>query len=82
MTEKTSKWIKPYMGPFFKWEIEVLYNELSKKTIILDCSIRKRNPKDWCVCTAACGAGLGHNDRYDLFVKISKEHNVAENSKT
>ena len=67
---KTHKWVKPYRGPFFKEEVQKMVKDFMDKEHVVGCYYRKRHPKKWCVCTAACGAGLGHNDRYDLFIKI------------
>jgi len=56
---------KVYKGPFSKEEATKLAEEINGM-------VRKRcgrKAKGYCVCTAACGAGLGHNsDRYDVYI--------------
>lgn len=73
-----TKWKKAYKGPFLKQDAENhVYSlkhdsKFKEKTQILDARIRlRRKPKagKQCVCTAACGAGLGHNKMYDVFIK-------------
>lgn len=69
------QWKKPYKGPFEKKEALGIIEDLNKvadieKNGILKVALRKRQRKIKCVCTAACGAGLGHNSyKYDVFVK-------------
>ena len=73
------KWMKSYQGPFGKIEAQQIAKELREKANpdengIYDARVRKRRKKakgKECVCTAACGAGLGHNERYDVYIKTS-----------
>lgn len=74
MTETV--WKKAYKGPFLQHEAERhVYSlkhdvPLKEKTGVIDAAIRRRRaPKNKCVCTAACGAGLGHNKMYDVWIK-------------
>lgn len=70
------KWGKTYKGPFEKKEAMGIVEDLKKvadpeKNGIVKVAMRKRSRKIKCVCTAACGAGLGHNSyKYDVFVKV------------
>lgn len=69
------RWEKAYRGPFEKKEAVAVMEDLKKvadfeKNGILEVTLRKRPRKIKCVCTAACGAGLGHNSyKYDVYVK-------------
>ncbi len=72
----TTKWAKAYKGPFEKAEAVKVAAELREKADpdkngIYDARVRARR-KGNCVCTAACGAGLGHNQRYDVYIKTKK----------
>lgn len=78
----TAIWQKAYKGPFTKdtatkhaksLKGEAIYPNPEK--IIIDARTRlRRKPKKTCVCTAACGAGLGHNKMYDVWIKIDVLH--------
>lgn len=79
-TMSTIKWTKVYKGPFGLIEARKLARELreaSSPTVnqIYDVRVRMR-PKmprgKRCVCTAACGAGFGHNERFDIYIKTLK----------
>jgi len=69
------KWEKAYKGPFSREQAIELMNELHtkadpEKNGILKVAIRKRTgKKGTCVCTSACGAGFGHNAKYDVYIK-------------
>lgn len=66
-----NRYKKIYKGPFTLEEAEVLAKELSDgfiKEIGSEIQIRKRRGGK-CVCTAACGAGVGHNSMYDIYFK-------------
>lgn len=68
------KWERPYVGPFKKSEAEALVADIKKianpeMNGIHDARIRKSRKYSKCVCTAACGAGLGHNEKYDVYIK-------------
>ena len=69
------KWEKTYKGPFEKKEAIGIMEDLKKiadpeKNGIVEVAMRKRPKTTHCVCTAACGAGLGHNSyKYDVYVK-------------
>lgn len=72
----TTKWVKAYKGPFAKEEAKKVAEELREKADpnkngIYDARVRVRR-KGNCVCTAACGAGLGHNEKYDVYIKTTK----------
>lgn len=73
--KKTIEWKKVYKGPFEKKEAIGIMEDLQKvadieKNGIVKVAIRKRRKTTNCVCTASCGAGLGHNSyKYDIFVK-------------
>ena len=76
MKTKT-RWEKAYRGPFEKKEAIEIIDELKivadpEKNGIEKIAIRKRPRKIKCVCTASCGAGLGHNSyKYDVFIKTN-----------
>jgi hypothetical protein len=76
MDNKKYKWTKPYKGPFHRYELETIINKHMEQyttTVIVNVSIRRRfRGKKQCVCTAACGAGKGHNEMYDLYIKVVK----------
>ena len=62
------------MGPFFKKEAEKIAEELKatcnpKLNGMHDARVRRRRKVTHCVCTAVCGAGLGHNQKYDVWIK-------------
>lgn len=77
----TTRWHKAYQGPFKKTEAQQIAGELRAKAKpdingIYDARVRARRSLKLmkrCVCTAACGAGLGHNERYDVWIKTFKE---------
>lgn len=66
-----NRYKKIYKGPFTLGDAEKLANDLRNgfaKEIGSKIQIRKRRGGK-CVCTAACGAGLGHNTMYDIYLK-------------
>ena len=75
---RESIWKKAYKGPFGKDEAErhaySLKHDVPFKENqgVIDAAVRRRRaPKNNCVCTAACGAGLGHNQPYDVWIKTN-----------
>ena len=70
-----SKWKKAYKGPFSKTKATEIYKDIkllidNGKSEIEEVAMRKRGGRrKKCVCTAACGAGLGHNTKYDVYIK-------------
>lgn len=68
-------WRKVYTGPFSHDEAhrmaEGLRTETSKRSGIAAATVRRRSARgrSKCVCTSACGAGMGHNEVYDVYVK-------------
>ena len=75
MNHETTKWEKTFKGPFSKTEATKLMEDLKikadpKTNGIIEVTIRKRaGRKGTCVCTASCGAGVGHNAKYDVYIK-------------
>lgn len=74
-----AKWKKVYKGPFEKKEATGVMEDLKKVANpeingILQVSLRKRKKRKYgCVCTASCGAGVGHNTyKYDVYVKTDE----------
>ena len=75
----TTRWRKAYQGPFDRKESCKIAQELrdnAKPDIngIYDARVRTRRKStkgNQCVCTATCGAGLGHNEKYDVYIKTS-----------
>lgn len=71
-------WVKAYKGPFNKPDAIEIARQLREKAFpdvngIHDARIRaRRTSSKRCVCTAACGAGLGHNDKYDVYIQEAK----------
>jgi len=69
------KWEKAYKGPFSRLKAIELVNDLHRKANeeqngIIKVAMRKRGgKKGTCVCTGACGAGVGHNSKYDVYIK-------------
>jgi len=69
------KWEKAYKGPFSREKATEVMNDLHRKADpekngIIKVAVRKRTgKKSNCVCTSACGAGVGHNAKYDVYIK-------------